>query len=585
MGTVFKTHVTRPLPDGAVVVVRKAKHFASWTDEAGRKHTAPVTTGDTPRVRERSSTYTAQYRDGAGILRRVATGCKSLDAARSVLADHERRAEKIRSGIVTQSDANAADFADVPIVEHTDAYIEHLLCKRGKGARRNINAAHIANVRRALRLLTDEFGFRRLRDLNRRPVEQWVRRLLDLPDGERPAPRTVNLKLVSLTSFGNWLVEVGRLAANPLARLRKLDEADDIRRQRRALTADELRRLLTVARQRPVAEFGRDKVRIIDDTRPTASRATWKRAALTFDTLADCAERGRSRVRPDVAARLDRAGRERALVYAVLVTTGLRKGELASLTVADVLFDVDQPVIVLPGTDAKNGRRSTLPIRADVAAELLAWITERAEAVCGQRVGIAGRALPPADVPLLNVPTGLDKIIARDLAAAGIPKLDDRGRCVDVHALRHTFGTHIVAAGIAPRIAQAAMRHSSLNLTMGLYTDPRLLDVAGALAALPSLTTSLSDREPARATGTDDVRAVAPLVALDAVRRGPNGSQWVNPDGKGVERDESHKPKIHRGTRAFPGESKAPRSGLEPETYGLTVRRSTIELSGNRPEE
>ena len=230
MGTVFKTHITRPLPDGAVVVVRKAKHFASWTDEAGRKHTAPVTTGDTPRVRERSSTYTAQYRDGAGILRRVATGCKSLDAARSVLADLERRAEKVRSGIVTQSDANAADFADVPIVEHTDAYIEHLLCKRGKGARRNINAAHIANVRRALRLLTDEFGFRRLRDLNRRPVEQWVRRLLDLPDGERPAPRTVNLKLVSLTSFGNWLVEVGRLAANPLARLRKLDEADDIRR-------------------------------------------------------------------------------------------------------------------------------------------------------------------------------------------------------------------------------------------------------------------------------------------------------------------------------------------------------------------
>jgi hypothetical protein len=31
------------------------------------------------------------------------------------------------------------------------------------------------------------------------------------------------------------------------------------------------------------------------------------------------------------------------------------------------------------------------------------------------------------------------------------------------------------------------MRHSSLNLTMNVYTDPGLLDVAGALEALPLL--------------------------------------------------------------------------------------------------
>ena len=31
------------------------------------------------------------------------------------------------------------------------------------------------------------------------------------------------------------------------------------------------------------------------------------------------------------------------------------------------------------------------------------------------------------------------------------------------------------------------MRHSSLELTMNLYTDPSLLDVAGALHVLPEL--------------------------------------------------------------------------------------------------
>ncbi len=74
-----------------------------------------------------------------------------------------------------------------------------------------------------------------------------------------------------------------------------------------------------------------------------------------------------------------------------------------------------------------------------------------------------------------------------DLAAAGIDKVDERGRTVDIHALRHTFGTHLSRAGVPPRTAQAAMRHSSIDLTMNVYTDPTLLDVAGAVEALPAL--------------------------------------------------------------------------------------------------
>ena len=36
------------------------------------------------------------------------------------------------------------------------------------------------------------------------------------------------------------------------------------------------------------------------------------------------------------------------------------------------------------------------------------------------------------------------------------------------------------------------MRHSSLDLTMNVYTDPTLLDVAGALKALPELSVTMS---------------------------------------------------------------------------------------------
>jgi len=41
--------------------------------------------------------------------------------------------------------------------------------------------------------------------------------------------------------------------------------------------------------------------------------------------------------------------------------------------------------------------------------------------------------------------------------------------------------------GVSLRTAQAAMRHSTPTLTANVYTDPKLLDVAGALDALPSL--------------------------------------------------------------------------------------------------
>ena len=82
------------------------------------------------------------------------------------------------------------------------------------------------------------------------------------------------------------------------------------------------------------------------------------------------------------------------------------------------------------------------------------------------------------------------KIFNRDLQAADIPKYDQIDRVVDIHALRHTFGTHLARAGVAPRVAQAAMRHSSIDLTMNVYTDPTLLDVAGAVEALPRIESS-----------------------------------------------------------------------------------------------
>ena len=95
-----------------------------------------------------------------------------------------------------------------------------------------------------------------------------------------------------------------------------------------------------------------------------------------------------------------------------------------------------------------------------------------------QRAGQPILARLPADTPLFNVTRALVRIMDRDLVMAciarkvtdektdklRIDKRDDRGRTIDVHALRHTFGTHLSKGGVAPRTAQAALRHSHIDL-------------------------------------------------------------------------------------------------------------------------
>ncbi len=89
--------------------------------------------------------------------------------------------------------------------------------------------------------------------------------------------------------------------------------------------------------------------------------------------------------------------------------------------------------------------------------------------------------------------------------------------------------------------AQAAMRHSTIGLTMNTDTDPKLLDVYGALDSLPSLNldaSTSSERQTMRATGTDDqdamldarhpVSLVAPVVAPNIGKRGQSVSFAVH---------------------------------------------------------
>src|SRR5262245_44308013 len=104
MGTVYKETYTKPIPPNAELIARKGERFARWKDAKGRTRTAKVTTptegknAGTDRLVLEADTYTAKYRNGAGQIVKVTTGCRSLDAAKAVLVDLETRSDKVRSG-------------------------------------------------------------------------------------------------------------------------------------------------------------------------------------------------------------------------------------------------------------------------------------------------------------------------------------------------------------------------------------------------------------------------------------------------------------------------------------------------------
>jgi len=524
MASVYRKSYTKPLPADAELFTRRGQEFARWR-VGGKLRTARVTTGKKGELRLRieAETFTAKYRDGSGIVQESATGCRDKTAAQAVLRDLVARAERVKSGLVSADDDAAIDNQQTPLVELLAVYIEDL---RAKGR----SVAHIADCDRLAKRAFNESGFVTLRDIAAEPFQRW---LTCLTDGGL-SPRTRNSYLQAVRGFCRWCVQSSRLPADPTKRIGKAAEAVDIRRQRRSLTVAELERLLYAARWRPLAEFGRETI----PNQTPQGRATWKLAPLTFGTLQPAVDRAREKLadKTNKVLELETLGRERALVYKMLVLTGLRRNELASLTFGSLVLDGPMPYATLEAGNAKNRQQSEIPLRADIAAELTQWASERQEVrstLPGAADGILsieaarGEQLP-LDTPLFTAVTReLIKVLDRDLAAANIEKRDDRGHTVDVHALRHTFGS-LLSAG-APRTAQAAMRHSSIDLTMNVYTDPRVLDVAGALDSLPALTLGGSSPERQRnvATGTDDQRTnqeiglhqLAPVLAPNPDKR------------------------------------------------------------------
>ncbi len=116
------------------------------------------------------------------------------------------------------------------------------------------------------------------------------------------------------------------------------------------------------------------------------------------------------------------------------------------------------------------GRSHRLPILPDLVGVL--------EEVCKGKERTA--KLFPSDVDM--------RTFDRDLARAGVRKVNTEGKRLVLHSLRYTFCT-LLAGTLPLKVVQRLMRHNSLKQTADLYLQLDLDSMLDEVVAMPRLLT------------------------------------------------------------------------------------------------
>ncbi|MHC4109433.1 MAG: tyrosine-type recombinase/integrase [Planctomycetota bacterium] len=394
-----------------------------------RKYKAKDKNGRT--IQKQSPYWYIDYKTADDTRKRV-RGFKDKAATAQLAAKLEREAELAHRGFVDKY----AKHRSKPLVEHLADFKTSLLSK-------GTTANHAQLTSNRIEAILNACKFTFISDISASKTLKYLaeRRRNGL------SIKSSNDYLQAIKQFCRWLVADRRMPDNPLAYLSGLNVKTDRRHDRRALSVQELIRLIKTTAE---------------------GKAHHKMT-----------------------------GRERALLYKLAASTGLRANEVASLKWQSFVLESPTPTVTVLAAFSKHRREDVLPLRADVAAQFKLWLTDRNEP-------------SEAEVfPNFNERKGAD-MLKVDLEAAGIPYKDETGKYADFHALRHTFISSLDHPDISVKVAQSLARHSSVSLTLDTYTHPKLYSERAALDKLPELPNIDSgkgndSRAVALKTGTDDL--------------------------------------------------------------------------------
>jgi integrase len=178
-----------------------------------------------------------------------------------------------------------------------------------------------------------------------------------------------------------------------------------------------------------------------------------------------------------------------AAAWAVLVTTGLRRGELLGLRWGDLTdkgLEITRALVLVDGiptlSQPKTPRaRRLVPIPTETAAALKEHRRRelRERLLLGPDYRDADLMFAEGDGSPIN-PERLSGAFGRLAKVAGLPR-------IRLHDLRHSWATAALRAGVPVKVVSEILGHSSTAITADVYqhTTPTMLEGAsGTVAAL-----------------------------------------------------------------------------------------------------
>jgi len=192
------------------------------------------------------------------------------------------------------------------------------------------------------------------------------------------------------------------------------------------------------------------------------------------------------------------AARERRLFIPLVLASlcGLRRGEITALRWKSVDLDAGQLAVIasteqtdagaIREKEAKSGKTRTIALPSLAVEELRRWRLSQAQELLrlGVRAGDNWHVVTQADGSPLQ-PRSLTHVVSAFLKEWG----------VTLHKLRHSHASHMLASNVHPKIVQERLGHSSIAITMDIYSHmmPNMQGEAAA-AVDEALRTALSRR-------------------------------------------------------------------------------------------
>jgi integrase len=402
MAHLFQPKYTRPIPHGANFTTKNGVPYVSWKDARGRTIFAPVLKSNHKRCTIQTECWWVEYRDHDGKVCREQCYADRR-ASEEKMREIERRIAAIRAGDISPASQKRAGKLLADLIQE---FADSMAADDTSPMQIKIVTSRIAKV-------ADEIQATKPADFTTAVVTRALRHFRETR--LKFSPETSNHYLRNVHQFILWCVRRGYLDADPLRDAKVIEVHSRRTFERRALTVEEIRRLLdaTLTHRQPLCPLD---------------------------------------------------GPDRAALYATAIYTGLRVGELASLTKASFQLGGTVPLISVHGRSTKNKKPRHQPIPPEIAERLRPWLAEKTP-VRPVWAGYRWRTGKAA------------AMLRRDLEAAGIPADTPEGR-VDFHSLRTTYGTLLALAGVPIQHAQRLMDHSDPSLTARHYTKLRASDLA-----------------------------------------------------------------------------------------------------------